>query len=181
MVVYTKKGDKGETGLFSSDPGKSRRVSKNSPVIAAIGAIDEANSFLGICVALSKSKIKKELEGIQRDMFTIGSILAGANLKLPSSRVKYFEHEIDKMDANLPVLANFILPGGGEQGAYLHYARTLIRRAERALVSLPKIQTTNPEILVYINRLSDYLFMLARDSNHKEGREEKVWIKKRSK
>lgn len=172
MAIYTKKGDKGETSIFS---GKT--LSKSSQRIAAIGAIDETNSFLGII--LSEAPQMRELKEVQRNLFAIGSILAGAPLRFPKSRTKKIEKGIDRMEGTLPVLKNFILPGGGKTGARLFFARTLARRAERALVSLNKQEPLRPEILVYINRLSDYLFMLGREVNREEGREEEVWKGKR--
>lgn len=172
MAIYTKKGDKGETSIFSG-----KHLPKSSLRIKTIGAIDETNSFLG--VILSEAPELNELKVVQRNLFTIGSILAGAPLRFPKSRTRKLERQIDRMEGKLPVLKNFILPGGGKTGAKLFFARTLARRAERALVSLNREEPLRPEILVYINRLSDYLFMVGRDVNHKEGREEEVWKGKR--
>ena len=168
MAIYTKKGDKGETSIFSG-----KHLSKSSSRIKAIGVVDETNSFLGII--LSEAPDMKELKEIQRNLFAIGSILAGAPLRFPKSRTKKLEKEIDRREGKLPVLKNFILPGGGKTGARLFFARTLARRTERALVSLNKMEPLKPEILVYINRLSDYLFMAGRELNHQEGIEEEVW------
>ena len=172
MAIYTKKGDTGETSIFSG-----KHLLKSSPRIAAIGAIDETNSFLGII--LSEFPQLSDLKDVQRNLFALGSILAGAPLRFPKSRTKKLEKAIDRAEGSLPVLKNFILPGGGKTGAKLFFARALARRAERALVSLNKKEPLAPEILVYMNRLSDYLFMLGREVNRQEGREEEVWRGKR--
>lgn len=161
MSIYTRKGDRGETGLY-----KGGGESKNSLRIEAIGAIDEANSWLGITGGF---------EDIQKNLMTISSILAGADLKLPSTKTKKLERGIDGLEKLLPPLKNFILPGGGKIGAQLHYARTLVRRAERAVVGLSKKEKVKPEILVYLNRLSDYLYIKAREENFKKGVKEDVW------
>lgn len=168
MAVYTKKGDKGETSLF-----RGTRVDKSSLRIRAIGAIDEANSYLGIILAEDSGL--QELKEVQRNLFTVGSILAGAPLRFAKSKTKKIERAIDKIEGALPVLKNFILPGGSGVGARLFFARTLVRRAERALVRLNAITPLKPELLVYINRLSDYLFMLGRQVNHRDGMTEEAW------
>lgn len=179
MSIYTKGGDKGETSLYVRKSGKFIRVSKSSLRIDAIGCIDEANSILGVVLAFSKSKeLENRIERIQRDLFTIGSILAGSKLKLSEESTSCFEKEIDEMDVKLPVLANFILPGGDKLGSLLHLARTIMRRAERSVVALSKKERVGSEILKYINRLSDYVFMLARFENYKTKRKEKIWDSK---
>ena len=172
MAIYTKKGDKGETSIFSG-----KHLSKSSPRIKAIGAIDETNSFLGII--LSEAPKLTQLKDIQRNLFAIGSILAGAPLRFPKSRTKKLEKAIDRAEGELPVLKNFILPGGGRVAARLFFARTLARRAERSAVFLNKKEPLKTEILIYLNRLSDYLFMLGRELNHQEGIKEEVWKGKR--
>ncbi len=177
MAIYTKRGDKGETSLFDPESRQNLRTSKDSLRISAIGEIDEANSFLGI-ISASDDKLKKEIQKIQRDLFTIGSILAGARLHFSSSKTKRLEKEIDRFEGTLPILKNFILLGGSETGAKLHFARTLIRRAERSLVSLNNIEKISPQILTFINRLSDYLFMLARKVNFDAGKKEEIWKNK---
>ncbi len=161
MAIYTKKGDKGKTSLFAG-----KRVSKASKLINAIGAIDELNSFLGIIGGLKK---------IQGDLFTINAILAGKELKFPSSKTKNLEKQIDKIEKKLPVQKHFIYYGGTKKAALLFYARALCRRAERAVVALSKIRDLKSETLVYLNRLSDYLFILARNENRKKGIKEEKW------
>ncbi len=172
MAIYTKKGDTGETSIFSG-----KRTLKSSSRIRAIGAIDEANSFLG--VVISEDRELTELKEVQRNLFAIGSILAGALLRFPKTRTKKLEKAIDKAEGKLPVLRNFILPGGSPKAAKLFFARTLVRRAERVIVSLNKKEPLKPEILFYLNRLSDYLFMLGREVNFKEGVKEEAWKGKR--
>lgn len=173
-MVYTKKGDKGKTGLF----GTKRRVSKASALIRAIGAVDEVNSYLGIAIARNRKQetVNSRIRKIQNDLFVIGAMLAGSNIKWNSERVDEFEKEIDKMEGELPVQTHFILPGGGELSAHLFYARTLVRRAERETVQIrsTKLEIRNV-ILPYLNRLSDYLFILARWVNFKSGKKEIFW------
>jgi cob(I)alamin adenosyltransferase len=169
MAIYTKKGDRGETSLF-----KGTRVPKSSLRIRAIGAIDEANSYLGVVVSESL-ELKKELSEIQRNLFRIGSILAGAPLRFSKVKTKKLEKELDKLEGTLPVLKNFILPSGEKVAAKLFFARTLVRRAEREITRLNSKESLKPEILVYLNRLSDYLFMIGRRENFKKGIKEEVW------
>lgn len=178
MAVYTKKGDKGKTSLYlyNSTGASNKRVDKDIVRIRAIGEIDELNSFIGIILSLkSEVYLYKALREIQEDLFTIGSILAGAKLNFPASKTRNLEKKIDKIEAKLPVLTGFIFPGGDLVAAHLHFARTLARRAERSIVSLNKKETVSPEILSFINRLSDFLFILAREENLKRGFQENIW------
>ena len=179
MPIYTRFGDKGKTALHT---GKT--VSKGSFRVEAYGNLDELNSFLGVVLSQIKDKtIKKELLAIQNDLFEIGACLAGPgekdykqlgeNLK---QRVVEFEEEIDILTKKLPKLKNFILPGG-KTGSLLHYARTIARRAERRTVILAEKEVILSEILVYLNRLSDLLFMFARDINYQEKKRETIWKK----
>lgn len=161
MTVYTKTGDKGKTGTFGG-----KRISKSSKLIQAIGAIDELNSYLGIIGKLTE---------IQRNLFTINSILSGAKLTLPKDATKKLEKEIDEMEGKMPVLANFIIYSGTGRATKLYYARALARRAERALVAYGSRSTVHGSLLVYLNRLSDYLFTLARFTNFKKKVKEEVW------
>lgn len=161
MTVYTKTGDKGRTGTFGG-----KRISKSSKLIQAIGAIDELNSYLGVI---------GNLTDIQRNLFTINSILSGAKLIFPKDATKKLEREIDEMEGEMPVLANFIIYSGAARATKLYYARALARRAERSLVVLSKLLTLNSSLLIYINRLSDYLFTLARFTNFKKKVKEEVW------
>lgn len=174
MAIYTKRGDKGETGLYSQTGEK--RISKNSKRINAIGAIDEANSYLGICAAeCLNEELRMKIEEIQKDLFTIGAILATADIKFNPKRTMELEKEIDELESKLPVLSHFVLPGGSELAAHMFLARSLVRRAERALVSLNKSEPIDQNILRFINRLSDYLFIQARAINAKDAKIETIW------
>jgi len=146
MSIYTKKGDKGETGLLGGV-----RISKDALLIETLGNFDEANCWLGIIGGLPE---------IQKDLMTISSILAGSDIKFAPEKTRNLEKEIDKIEKTLPPLKHFILPKGK-----IMYGRAIVRRAERSLVKLSKSQSFNPNILSYINRLSDYLFVLARKTN----------------
>ncbi|MEX2007172.1 MAG: cob(I)yrinic acid a,c-diamide adenosyltransferase, partial [Candidatus Levyibacteriota bacterium] len=149
-----------------------------------IGSVDELNALIGVVLSskYQVASIKRELIQIQNDLFLIGSLLAAPNTKYKIHDTKYFseralefEKQIDNMTRQLPRLMNFILPGGGEAGATLHLARTVCRRAERVLVSLSRNQRVRPSILIYINRLSDLLFTMARFANLKEKKKETIW------
>jgi cob(I)alamin adenosyltransferase len=180
MPIYTRFGDKGKTALHT---GKT--VSKGSARVEAYGNLDELNSFLGIVLSQVKDKkTKKELLEIQSDLFEIGASLAGPGEKEHQklaqklkARVLEFEKEIDMLTQKMPKLKNFILPGG-KTGSLLHYARTVARRAERRTVVLAEKEAVLSEVLVYLNRLSDLLFMFARIINYKEKQTEIIWNKR---
>ena len=177
MAIYTKRGDKGETSLFDKASVQNIRVSKDSLRIRAIGAVDEANSSLGVVVSLSSDKkLNSQITRIQAELFTIGSILAGANLRFSKTRTLFLEKKLDKLEGTLPVLRNFLLPGGSVVASHLQVSRTFVRRAEREIVALSKAEPVKPQILIYLNRLSDFLFMLARKVNHDAGAKELVWV-----
>lgn len=179
MAVYTKKGDRGRTGLYGE---KSART-KFDPRIVAIGSVDELNSHLGfVSSQLSRHtrKYRQVIVGIQRDLFETGSCLATSpGNKLPFEigldRVRRLEKLIDELEGSLPTLANFIFPGGSKAGAALHVSRSVCRRAEREVVRLSAKEDIEPNILIYINRLSDTLFMLAREVNRLEKKKEEIW------
>ncbi|CAN5126370.1 cob(I)yrinic acid a,c-diamide adenosyltransferase [soil metagenome] len=178
MPIYTRTGDKGQTSLFGGT-----RVLKSDDRVDTYGTIDELNSLLGVVVANIETKHKKlakELEGIQHDLFDIGSYLANPKAKpigRLQMRVEEFEKRIDTMTSKMPELHNFILPGGGRVGASLHQARTVCRRAERRLISLMQHEEIDEHLVKYINRLSDLLFTMARSVNHKEKKKETIWTK----
>lgn len=160
MSIYTKKGDKGKTFLFDG-----KKISKNSPICEALGSLDEVNSWLGVIGGLKET---------QKDLMIISSILAGAKINFSSSKTEDLERKIDKLENKLPKLDGFIIPQG--KSAKLHFARALIRRAERAVVALHRSPSTvHCSLLTYLNRLSDYVFTLARYSNFKEGKKEEIW------
>lgn len=160
MSVYTKTGDKGKTGLFNG-----KRVLKSSKIINAIGAIDELNSYLGV--------VSGQVN-IQINLFTINSILAGAKLELKKDEIKKLEKEIDEMESKMPPQTYFLIYGGDEKASELYFARSLTRKAERVLVDLKKFKQKEV-VLSYINRLSDYLFTLARFTNFKKNIQEVEW------
>lgn len=182
MSVYTRAGDKGKTHLY-----QGKVISKASLRIEAIGNIDELNSAIGLSMSELKgqSSTKIELVRIQNDLFEIGGALAnprsassgqaGSKLEKLNNRVQNFEKIIDKLEDDLPPLANFILPGGGKSGSLLHLARTVSRRAERRIIELSEKEPMNSSIIVYMNRLSDLLFMFARFLNYKEKKKEIRW------
>jgi len=179
MPIYTRTGDKGKTSLFDGT-----RVVKSHKRVEAYGSIDELNSMVGTAIANiknQKSKIKNELENIQHDLLEIGSALA-TPAAMPVIGIKKrpdeFEKLIDRLTKKMPELKNFILPGGGRAGSQLHVARTIARRAERQIVALMQKEEIDTAILIYLNRLSDLLFTLARYVNHNEKKKEIKWIKK---
>lgn len=167
MAVYTKKGDKGSTKVFDKKTGELTSIRKDSCHIKTIGAIDELNSYLGVIGGLTE---------IQRNLFTINAILAGSDLTISKDVTKKLELEIDEMEAKLPVLQNFIIYSGTKKATQLFYARAIARRAERELTEFSKEQKIPEEVQKYINRLSDYLFIMARFINFKEKVKEEMWI-----
>jgi cob(I)alamin adenosyltransferase len=179
--IYTKTGDDGETGLFGGG-----RVSKDHPRVAAYGEVDELNAAIGFAAALDPQSFDAAfLATIQRDLFTIGAELASPNPakvdkaldgpRIGEPQIGMLEHMIDGHEAKLEPLENFILPGGTPKSAAFHLARTVCRRAERAVVGLAREQTISPAIVQYLNRLSDLLFVLARAANAQAGRPDVTW------
>lgn len=180
MKIYTKTGDKGETGLFGGE-----RVSKDNLRIEAYGTIDELNSVIGIVITeVEDVGVKELLQQIQNQLFTLGGDLAAPNteknrkyniLRLDENQVNYLEGKIDYYNSKLDALRNFILPGGSKGASYLHLARTVCRRAERLTVSLNKSVDIGPYIVVYLNRLSDLFFVLARYENNVSNIPDVIW------
>lgn len=173
LKIYTKTGDKGDTSLYGG-----KRVPKKHIRVDAYGSVDELNSLLGIAVVkLDDQKIKKQIETIQKDLFAVGSNLAGAenDITFLGKRIKEMEAGIDEMSEILPPLNNFILPQGTESAVFLYYSRAVVRRAERAIISLDRREQVDETILQYFNRLSDLLFILARFINFKAGMKETIW------
>jgi cob(I)alamin adenosyltransferase len=161
--IYTRTGDKGTAGLVDGT-----RVSKSSPRMAAIGDVDEANAAIGVAIAcMTDGDVAEQLRRIQNELFDLGADVAtpgevdGA-LRIVASQVERLEREIDAMNAGLDPLQSFILPGGSPEVAALHFARTVVRRAERSAVVLAEAEQVNPDALSYLNRLSDHLFVAAR-------------------
>lgn len=178
MKIYTKTGDDGTTSLFSGG-----RVSKNHLRVEAYGTVDELNSYLGVVRATKPStKTDAYLETVQNQLFRLGADLATPMdakaewlVRIKAEEVAWLETGIDEMSAELPELKNFILPGGVLAAAHLQVARTICRRAERLLVSLVEHESINEQARIYLNRLSDWLFTLARFENLQAGESETKW------
>ena len=182
MKIYTKSGDAGETSLWGGN-----RVKKSHPRVSAYGTLDEANSVIGLAISFipeSESTILARLNRIQNELFVVGSELAtqqgvsSSIVLIDEKAVQQLELEIDDMEAQLEPLQNFILPSGSSAGSALHLARTVIRRAERECVELKLNSGENvrDEVIHYLNRLSDYLYVMARNVNKKLGKMETKWI-----
>ena len=173
--IYTRTGDKGSTLL-----GNGKRVDKNSLRVDAYGSVDEANASIGLSILRTNTKIKKILRIVQNDLFDLGADLCIPDkknikkLKITNDRVDFLEKEIDGFNKELASLNSFILPGGSESSTYLHIARTITRRAERKVVALSKKEKINSVTIIYLNRLSDLLFVLARYTNSK-GKKDILW------
>ena len=185
MKIYTKTGDSGDTGLFGGT-----RVSKADPRVAAYGDVDELNACLGVAraaaVALDDQELAVMLEQIQRDLFALGARLADPGHKIADrvgkaavspADIARLEGWIDALESALPPLRRFILAGGSQAGAALHLARTVCRRAERAMVGLlmGDKDAFEADLLIYVNRLSDLLFVMARRANQRAGTPEIEW------
>ena len=179
--IYTKTGDKGETSLLGG-----KRVMKSCLEMEAIGEVDELNAFLGVLIEEIEDDFrveKNKLINIQSCLFVVGSNLAAvqSNIKnvpkLKSVEIKKLENWIDKMESELPKLTNFILPNGKEGATYSFYVRAICRRAERQVIGLSQKYEIDPNIMKYLNRLSDLLFVLARWINIKNNIEEVKWMK----
>jgi cob(I)alamin adenosyltransferase len=159
--IYTRTGDDGSSGLVDGS-----RVSKSGPRLTAIGEVDEANAAIGVAIAeLVPGDLSEFLLGLQNDLFDLGADLATPGeigLRIVASQVARLEQAIDAMNVELEPLQSFILPGGSVAVAALHLARTVVRRAERAAVALNASEPLNPQLLAYLNRLSDLLFVAAR-------------------
>ena len=168
--IYTKTGDGGTAGLVDGS-----RVSKSSLRMTAIGEVDEANAAIGVAIAaLGVGEVREKLLTIQNDLFDLGADVAtpgeieGA-LRIVAPQVERLEREIDEMNDGLDPLTSFILPSGSAGVSALHLARAIVRRAERAAVALAEQEPLNPQLLAYLNRLSDHLFVAARHVAAKEG------------
>jgi cob(I)alamin adenosyltransferase len=179
VKIYTKTGDKGDTGLLGGD-----RVSKNSPRIHAIGSMDEVNAYVGIALLSDlPALVTQRLGSLQHTLFDLGSELACPPdgkfelISVKAEHIESIEQEIDQMTDELPPLKNFILPGGTIGAAHLHYLRAIVRRLERDLLRLNEEEPLRNEMLIFVNRLSDWLFCSARYVNHKLGVSDVAWKK----
>lgn len=185
MKIYTKTGDKGETGLYGGT-----RISKASARVESYGNIDELNAAIGVAKShIEDQEVINQLKKIQFDLFTVGSeastpidklFLANGKARLPlvisDKEIEELENWMDEMETKVEPLQYFILPGGGKAATFLHVARTVCRRAERSLVFLNESEDVRPEMIKYLNRLSDYLFFLARYISKLNNEPEEYWI-----
>ncbi|RAR75663.1 cob(I)yrinic acid a,c-diamide adenosyltransferase [Flavobacterium aciduliphilum] len=186
MKIYTKTGDSGLTSLFGGT-----RVPKHHIRIESYGTVDELNSYIGLIRDQEiHSLYKKVLIEVQDRLFTVGAILATPpeketlkngekrlqNLGIKASDIEFLEHEIDNMEAHIPPMTHFVLPGGHPTVSHCHIARCVCRRAERLAVHLNDIEPTDEHVIKYLNRLSDYLFVLARKLSYDLNAEEVQWI-----
>ncbi len=185
MKIYTRTGDQGQTGLWGG-----RRVPKHDLRIQAYGTVDECNSLLGLAQTVCPSELNAPLTALQNTLFVLGADLASPEASseegvkrstaipriLPAD-VDLLEKWIDEWEAHLPLLSNFILPGGSPAAAWLHLARTVSRRAERMTVALAEAEPINPQALIWLNRCSDLLFVMARYANFLNGQVDVPWQK----
>lgn len=177
MKIYTKTGDKGETGLIGG-----KRVAKDDARIEATGQVDELSSVIGIVISFSDDmELREALVKIQRTLFVLGADLAtpsGEKIAIPRlspSKISDLEAIIDKTDAELPKIQSFVLPGGSKTASLMHLARTICRKAERTVITLNRYEKVNEAVPIYLNRLSDLLFVLARGINYKKKIPETLW------
>ena len=179
MKIYTKTGDLGETSLLGG-----ARVPKDHLRVAAYGDVDETSAALGAVRAFAEEALERLLLAVQEDLFAIGAQLADpthtvaakrAKAAVTAAHVRRLEKAIDAREEKLPPLRSFVMPGGTPAAALLHQARTVCRRAERSVVTLARETEVDPRIIVYLNRLSDLLFVLARFENHRAGLAEDRW------
>lgn len=176
VKIYTKTGDTGETSLFTG-----QRIAKNDPFVIALGTVDECNSALGLAASFMRNEpaltsVKEQIEFIQHALFDVGAALATPRTKALNNKIEKtrFDHEsiellekwIDEMEGSLPELKTFILPGGDSSGAMLHLARSICRRAERTVIPLNRSSDVSDTVMMFLNRLSDYLFVASRYVNH---------------
>ena len=178
--IYTRSGDQGDTGL-----GDGSRVPKDHPRVAAYGSVDELNAVLGVLLAQCPDVPEAELlRGIQNDLFDVGADLCvpqpageapGQRLRMRPEQAARLESAIDRLNEPLAPLKSFVLPGGTPASAWCHLARTICRRAERDVIALARAEAVNPQVIVYLNRLSDLLFVLARVCNGR-GQNDVLWV-----
>ena len=175
--IYTRTGDDGTTGL-----GDGSRVAKDNLRVEAFGTVDEANSAIGVVLAVASvpQGIRKTLTEVQHDLFELGGELCiPGHSAITEDFVGRLENELDALNADLPALEEFILPGGGGAAAACHLARTIVRRAERITTTLASTESVRPEVLKYLNRLSDLLFVVARVLARSESGQEVLWNRQR--
>lgn len=175
--IYTRTGDDGSTGL-----GDGSRVAKDSPRVEAYGTVDEANSAVGVVLAAPAipENVRNCLTEVQHDLFELGGELCiPGHSAITQKFIDRLESELDQLNADLPPLKEFILPGGGQAAAACHLARTIVRRAERRVGTLASVEAVRPEAIQYLNRLSDLLFVIARVLARGESGQEVLWSRDR--
>lgn len=179
MKLYTRGGDKGSTGLFGGD-----RVAKDHPRLRAYGTLDELNCVIGLLRLHAKASSAEDLQRVQHDLFVLGALLAtpeekkdllGAKMTTPTWDIADMEADIDRLTALAPPMTAFVLPGGCDASAHAHLARTVCRRAEREVVALGETLPVDAAVLIYLNRLSDWLFALSRAENAAAGVPDIEW------
>lgn len=179
LKIYTKSGDLGQTSLLGG-----QRVPKDHPRVVAYGDVDELNAAIGVARSHARADLSRFLLGVQKDLFAIGAQLADparqvasrrAKAAIAPSRVRRLEKAIDARETKLPPLRAFVMPDGPPAAAHLHVARAVCRRAERSVVSLARDAAVDRRVIVYLNRLSDLLFVLARFESHRAGASEERW------
>jgi cob(I)alamin adenosyltransferase len=178
MKIYTRTGDDGTTGLLGAS-----RVPKHDARVEAYGSVDELNAVLGMARSIDANRlVEAELAGIQESLFQVGAELATTDAKMLATLARVtdddvaaLERTIDRLEAGLPPLTRFVLPGGAPLAAQLHFARTVCRRAERRVTALAERERIEPRLVRWLNRLADLLFVMARSVNHREGRPEPTW------
>ena len=168
--IYTRTGDDGTTGMADG-----RRVPKDDLLVQAIGDIDELNSQLAVLACHAPENFSVAIRTVQNELFNVGAELSTGQQILKQQNVDWLEHSLDELNRSLAPLKEFILPGGGLAASHCHVARAVCRRAERSLVSLDKQRALNACLMAYINRLSDYLFVLARAISKRQGADEVYW------
>ena len=176
--IYTRTGDDGTTGL-----GDGQRTSKDSARVEAYGTVDEANSAIGVILANDSvdDALRNCLTEVQHDLFELGGELCiPGHSAVKQEFIDRLESDLDQLNADLPRLAEFILPGGGPAAAACHLARTIVRRAERRVITLADTEDVRPEVIRYLNRLSDLLFVVARVLARRESGQEILWNRQRS-
>lgn len=182
MKIYTKTGDNGSTGLFNGE-----RVAKSHLRVETYGTVDELNSIIGLARSFDlPSEMREDIEKLSMDLFALGTDLASPLDPAPrfpierisQEHINWLERKIDQYDSILPPLKNFILPGGSKSAAFFHQARTVCRRAERLLVALSETQNLGEYVVVYLNRLSDYLFTASRMANYYNKVDDIIWTTK---
>ena len=175
--IYTRTGDDGTTGL-----GDGSRVAKDCARVEAFGTVDEANSAIGIVLAATTlpDAIRTSLTDVQHDLFELGGELCiPGHSAVSDAYIDRLENDLDEFNADLPRLKEFILPGGGQAAAACHLARAIVRRAERRVLSLASAEEVRPEVVKYLNRLSDLLFVIARVLAREESGQEVLWNRER--